>query len=1174
MNLIIFGGIGFANANSLGVVSSYFGKEISSLVSSASEVCPEKAFLDHFGKERLMVGAMADDSFFQQNPNLLDVRYIYLADAIFDSETPCSSCASQCRTSWWGCWQDAQRPPGQYLRDFLAKAESARQIPMITYYTFAQTSGTESQVSPANNLSFLRRYFNDWRFMLQQIGQRKAILHVEPDLWGYAQHRDAQSPNNLPAVVRTANPTDCGNFENTFAGFAKCLIHMVRVYAPNARVGLHASAWATGMDVNINRNTSLNITDQAQRVGNYMNALGANEADFLAVEALDRDADYYRLFRGEDRWWNENQQLPNFAQHFQWVTELRRIIGKPLVWWQLPVGNPNLPNQYQRYRDNRANYFLNPSHVDEMVSMGGVLLAFGAGAGDQTNPLTDGGNLAGLMSAYKQSSAGLALCGTEPAEPEADPEPEPGTEPEPDPDPGTNPRPGSVVPAPSVPFTVQSIPGFNSADLSRLSDNRGRVWVRPLPLNTYVTLKLLRPLSHMLFQWMSSANYDYNVTQYGAPSSYQIQISSDSTNGSNGAWTTVANVQGNSVSARAHEIKGQNIQWVRFQVTAGNSAIDEIDIHDLSLCVPGVACDTWAFVGDSITTDTFWREYWDNLQVGRPFNEWVEMCQPERFPSMINFGIGGNNAGHVLARLQQTINDNPGIHFWAVGIGSNDSNLTQFEQNLVGILNVLKTNGKQPILARIPFSTTVPDSRIQSLNAVIDRLTQNYELPEGPDLYAFFKQNTSQLRDGLHPAPAGVESIQRLWAEVACSLGLLPETDPDPDPGTTDPDPDPGTTDPDPDPGTTDPDPDPGTTDPDPDPGTTDPDPDPGTTDPDPDPGTNPTPISLVPAPRVSFTVQNLPGFSNPELSNFFDNRGRVWIRPLPLNTDVTFKLSRPLSHMLFQWMSSANYDYNVTQYGAPNSYRIQISSNSTNGNNGTWTTALDIQGNSVAARAHEIEGQNIQWLRFRVTAGNASIDEFDIHDLSRCVPGVACDTWAFIGDSITADTFWREYWDNLRIGKPFNEWVAGCQSARFPSMINLGIAGDTSASLLARLQQNIQINPGVHFWAVGIGTNDTSETQFEQNLVAILDRLLLNGKQPILARIPFSTTLPDSRIQSLNAVIDRLTARYQLPAGPDLYTFFKQNPSQLRDGIHPTPAGVESIQRLWAEVACGFTLP
>ncbi|MCL2066171.1 MAG: hypothetical protein FWG99_01750 [Treponema sp.] len=388
---------------------------------TGSEITSEKEFLEHFGKGRLLIGAMANDPFFAQNPNLLDVRYLYLSDAIFTGPAvPTQFNAADER--WWGWWQDRSRPPGQYLRDFLNKTEQAGQIPMITYYTFAQTSGRESQVSPANDVSFLTRYFNDWRFMLQQIGNCRAIIHIEPDLWGYAQHRIKEntgndndlSPEQLPARVRDANPADGAGFNNTFAGFTKCLIYMARKYAPNALVGLHASAWATGSDININRNPGLNIKAHAALVGNFMLELGAGEADFLAVEALDRDADYYQLRRGENRWWNTNSTLPNFAQHFQWAAELKTIIGKPLVWWQLPVGysgSPNIDAVYpftqgheQGYKDNRADYFL--THTNDIVSMGGVLIAFGAGADTQTNPLTDGGNLARLIRNYKQSTAG------------------------------------------------------------------------------------------------------------------------------------------------------------------------------------------------------------------------------------------------------------------------------------------------------------------------------------------------------------------------------------------------------------------------------------------------------------------------------------------------------------------------------------------------------------------------------------------------------------------------------------------------------------------------------------------------------------------------------------------------------------------------------------------------
>jgi len=49
--------------------------------------------------------------------------------------------------------------------------------------------------------------------------------------------------------------------------------------------------------------------------------------------------------------------------------------------------------------------------------------------------------------------------------------------------------------------------------------------------------------------------------------------------------------------------------------------------------------------------------------------------------------------------------------------------------------------------------------------------------------------------------------------------------------------------------------------------------------------------------------------------------------------------------------------------------------------------------------------------------------------------------------------------------------------------------------------------------------------------------------------------------------VIDEVTARNGLPSGPDLCTWFSAHPDELReDGVHPTDAGAQSINRLWYE--------
>jgi hypothetical protein len=377
------------------------------------------SLLQSIGRNRMLVGATMADATARAAP--FDVRYMYLAGGLFDGSSPCTSCATNCNAggsscansnpngcAWWGCWQWDQNPPGQYLRDFLSRVQTDGQIPMITYYEILQASGASEgsgEVSAANNSSFMTRYFADWRFVLQQIGQKTALLHIEPDFWGYAE-RVNQDPRLIPAAVASANSTDCSSQENNIAGFGRCLIAMARKYAPNARVGLHASAWGTGIDVHLNSNPSFNVSAEAQKLGRFMTAAGAATGDFVVVEASDRDAGYYSSI-GQNRWWDAtNATLPNFNQAFTWAKALAEEVNKPLVWWQLPIGNMSLPNQTNAWRDNRVDYFF--GHTQQITSSHGAIIAFGPGDGAQTTAETDGNNLINKVTAYKQSGGQVA----------------------------------------------------------------------------------------------------------------------------------------------------------------------------------------------------------------------------------------------------------------------------------------------------------------------------------------------------------------------------------------------------------------------------------------------------------------------------------------------------------------------------------------------------------------------------------------------------------------------------------------------------------------------------------------------------------------------------------------------------------------------------------------------
>jgi hypothetical protein len=121
----------------------------------------------------------------------------------------------------------------------------------------------------------------------------------------------------------------------------------------------------------------------------------------------DRDADYYRVVRGQDRWWGTGAALPDFAQAFGWTRAVAEAVGRPVLWWQVPVGNSGQGDGPGHWKDNRAEYLF--GHMAEAAAAHVVGIAFGAGQGDQTTPETDCGFLAASAAAYV-AGGGAAPC--------------------------------------------------------------------------------------------------------------------------------------------------------------------------------------------------------------------------------------------------------------------------------------------------------------------------------------------------------------------------------------------------------------------------------------------------------------------------------------------------------------------------------------------------------------------------------------------------------------------------------------------------------------------------------------------------------------------------------------------------------------------------------------------
>ena len=263
--------------------------------------------------------------------------------------------------------------------------------PMYTLYSMAAAGdGTTSTVTDDG---YMKPYWDGAKLMFQRIAVLKVptVVQLEPDWWGYAERFTKGDVTKMPVHVTKLAP-DCAGLPDNISGMAKCLIKLARTYAPNAIVGLHVSQW--GGD------------DDASIVAFYK-ALGADTADIVALEFLDRDVGCFEAAvdpnckRTGDVYWDEtNTTHPNFHDHLAFAKAIHDGLGRPLLWWQTPFGVPSATKggTAGHYRDNRVHYIFR--HIDEYIAAGGLGVVFGTGAGNQTYITSDGGQFKTAVTSY------------------------------------------------------------------------------------------------------------------------------------------------------------------------------------------------------------------------------------------------------------------------------------------------------------------------------------------------------------------------------------------------------------------------------------------------------------------------------------------------------------------------------------------------------------------------------------------------------------------------------------------------------------------------------------------------------------------------------------------------------------------------------------------------------
>src|SRR5439155_10145531 len=194
--------------------------------------------------------------------------------------------------------------------------------------------------------------------------------------------------------VKGSGYTDVAGIDDTAQGFAGALLHLRDRYAPNVLLATHASSWASGVDIATNTWAAVNPAQEANKVAAFLNSAGVasnpwgSTFNLVFNDVADHDAGWWELVNhdGGAHWWDRsNATLPNFNQWLASMTKLHLRTARPLIEWQVPVGNQYYlteNNTDGHYQDNRAEIFL--ANTSALQAAGIQAVLFGAGNAGQT----------------------------------------------------------------------------------------------------------------------------------------------------------------------------------------------------------------------------------------------------------------------------------------------------------------------------------------------------------------------------------------------------------------------------------------------------------------------------------------------------------------------------------------------------------------------------------------------------------------------------------------------------------------------------------------------------------------------------------------------------------------------------------------------------------------------
>jgi len=299
---------------------------------------------------------------------------------------------------------------GSFALSYFQESAAQGFVPAVQYYQiFAEPGGGESAtLQKLQNAATMRAYFGDFKLLLQRAKDfgKPVMILLEADAFGFLQQQSSNNPNASAAIASTGM-SELAGLPNTVAGFGLAFLQLRKaVGASNAVLGVHVSAWASGKDIGT-YSVSDPLGPEVDKVYGFLAPLGlASNAtgqtfDVLVGDPLDRDADFYRVTQGSDRWWDASDSASisskSFNRYAEWLRLWNVKAQKRWVLWQIPLGNSSSKNvnnnggAAEGYKDNRAEYFFGSgtAHIEKFANSGVIALLFGAGIGGQSTYTND-----------------------------------------------------------------------------------------------------------------------------------------------------------------------------------------------------------------------------------------------------------------------------------------------------------------------------------------------------------------------------------------------------------------------------------------------------------------------------------------------------------------------------------------------------------------------------------------------------------------------------------------------------------------------------------------------------------------------------------------------------------------------------------------------------------------